>query len=182
MIYESVKKKTGLPVAMKAFSNMAVLHPADREAKGDIPHEDGGEPFGTKWQASEDCGVQVFNPLPQPLIAEELGRAGLMILPTGYPEICSNAVLQSLASGTPIVTTGNLGSAPEWVKHGKNGFLTTTHLEDYAICLMEMMRGTVDILKDKKKHLKLIKNAERTKIETWEEIGTTWQRMLSALY
>lgn len=181
VIYDSVKQKTGLPLVMKAFSNMAVLHPNDREAN-DIPHEDSGEAFGIEYPPNAGCGVHVIEPLPQHLMADELGKAGLMILPTGYPEICSNAVLQSLASGTPIVTTGNLGSAPEWIKHGKNGFLTTTHLEDYTVHLMEMMRGTIGILTDKKKHLKMIKNAERTKIKSWDEIGTAWASMLKALY
>ncbi|MHB8123100.1 MAG: glycosyltransferase [Desulfuromonadaceae bacterium] len=179
IIYDAVKKKTGLPVYMKAFSNMAVLHPADSDEGKFIPHEDGGEPFGTKYEAG---GVQVLDPLPQPLLAEELGKAGLMILPTGYPEICSNAILQSLESGTPIVTTGNLGSAGEWIKHEKNGYLTKTHLEDYAVHLMEIMRGAAGILTNTQKHKKMIKNAERTKIHTWEEIGTTWANMLSALY
>jgi glycosyltransferase involved in cell wall biosynthesis len=182
MIYESVKAKTGLPLIMKAFSNMAIMHPGGKEAEDDVPHEDGGEGFGITWQPSIDCGVQIFDPLPQPQIAEELGKAGLMILPTGYPEICSNAILQSLVSGTPVVTTGNLGSAPEWIKHGKNGLLTKTHLEDYTVCLIEIMRGTIEILTSKKKHLKMIKNAERTKIKTWEEIGILWASMLKALY
>lgn len=181
VIFDSVKAKTGLPLIMKAFSNMKVLHPYDRGAD-DIPHEDSGEAFGINYRPASDSGVQVMDPLPQQEMAEELGKAGLMILPTGYPEICSNAILQSLASGTPIVTTGNLGSAPEWIKHGKNGFLTTTHLEDYTVHLLEIMRGAIGILSDEKKHLKMIKNAERTEIKTWEEIGTSWASMLKALY
>jgi len=182
MIYESVKAKTGLPLTMKAFSNMAILHPGEREAKkGDIAHEGNDDLFGTKYLPSEECGVQVLNPLPQPLLGEELGKAGLMILPTGYPEICSNAVLQSLACGTPIVTTGNLGATGEWVKLNDNGFLTKTQLSDYTVHLTEIMRGTVDILTDRKKHLKMIINAERTKIHSWDEIGSLWANMLKAL-
>lgn len=183
IIFDAIRKKVGERVYLKAFSNMAILHPADQIQAGYIPHEDSGEAFGTKYpDIIDECGVQVCDPLPQPPMAEELGKAGLMILPTGYPEICSNAVLQSLASGTPIVTTGNLGSAGEWIKHNKSGFLTKTHLEDYTVHLMEIMRGAVGILNDKNKHQKMIKYAERTKVYTWDEIGTAWASMLKALY
>lgn len=172
-----------IPVRMRAYSNMAVLHPADLQVSKDyLPHDDGGEHFGQKYKAADGCGVEVFDPLPQPLLAEELGRAGLMIMPTGYPEICSNAVLQALSCGVPIVTTGNLGATPEWVNDGWNGILTTTHIEDYVVCLVEIARGAVKILENEKLHQKMIKNAENTKgLYTWEQIGTLWARMLAAL-
>lgn len=183
VIFSSVRARLGRGW-MRAYSNMAVLHPGDRQAGKDfIRHDDGGEHFGTKYRAAHESGVEILDPIPQQQLAEQLGRAGLMILPTGYPEICSNAILQSLASGTPIVTTGNLGSAPEWIRDGWNGILTTTHLEDYTVHLIEIMRGAVKILSDEKLHRKMIENAARTKgIKTWEEIGTLWARMLSGLY
>lgn len=186
IIFSTLRQRmTDRPMVMKAFSNMAVLHPADPAAKdkGYISHDDGGEAFWTKYKPDEQSGVQVLDPLPQSQLADELGTAGLMIMPTGYPEICSNAVLQSLVSGTPIVTTGNLGATCEWVKTGLNGMLTTTHLEDYMVCLMEICRGAYKILNDEKLHRKMIKNAANTKgIYTWQQIGNAWQKMLRAIY
>jgi glycosyltransferase involved in cell wall biosynthesis len=182
VIYASIKKKVGRPLYMRAYSNMKILHPHDQEGDDIIRHEDGSVHFGQKYRNAAESGVEILDPLPQPLLAEELGRAGLMIMPTGYPEICSNAILQALASGVPIVTTGNLGSATEWIRHGWNGALTTTHLEDYTVHLIEIMRGAVVILENEKLHRAMIKNAERTKgIKTWEEIGTLWVRMLRGL-
>lgn len=178
IIYDAVKTKFP-SIRLRAFSNMDVMHPGDREAKGYIPHEDMGSPFGTKWQPLGESGVEISDPLPQPQIAVEVGKAGLMVLPTGYPEICSNSILQSLASGTPVVTTGNLGSACEWIKSGWNGGLTTTHLEDYAVCLMEIMRWCIKILGNRKLHINMIRNARKTKgIYTWDEIGLLWNKML----
>jgi glycosyltransferase involved in cell wall biosynthesis len=126
-------------------------------------------------------GMTIRPALPIEKIAEEFGKAGLVILPTGYPEICSNSVLQSLASGTPIVTTGGLGSVPEWVKHRVNGWLTQFTPADYVVHQVEIMRGLVTILKDRKLHNDLIEGAKKTKIYDWEEIGTKWQKMFEEL-
>jgi glycosyltransferase involved in cell wall biosynthesis len=120
--------------------------------------------------------------LPQHDFAEQLGKAGLMILPTDYPEICSNTILQSLASGTPIVTTGDLGSADEWVVHEYNGYLTNFHVHDYMIHTLEMVRGASKIIENRRLHEKMIRNATRTKyIYSWDEIGKKWHKMLCKL-
>ena len=179
IIFKSIKTKINRELKFRAYSNMSILHPGDREAKDDIKHEDGGEGWGTKYDPQEMNEVEILDPLPQIQISEELGRAGLMILPTGFPEICSNAILQSLASGTPIVTTGNLGSVSEWIKDGWNGALTKTHLEDYAVHLMEIMRLTIKVLSDEKLHLNMIHHAPKTKgLLSWEKIGLLWNTML----
>lgn len=184
IIFNTIKQRIERPIMFNAYSNMAVLHPADTEAqKGYVPQEDGGEAHGTTYKSNEQLGVNVLDPIPQMELAEELGKAGLMIMPTGYPEICSNSVLQALASGTPIVTTGNMGATCEWVKDGWNGILTTTHLEDYMVYLMEVTRGAVKILENEKLHRKMIKNAAKTKgLYTWAEIGMAWQRMLKGKF
>ena len=101
-----------------------------------------------------------------------------MILPTSYPEICSNTILQSLASGTPIITTGNLGSADEWVVHEFNGWLTKFQVHDYMIHTLEMVRGATRILDNEKLHRKMIKRCLRTRhIYSWQEIGEKWDKM-----
>lgn len=104
-----------------------------------------------------------------------------MILPSAYPEICSNAVLQSLVSGTPIITTGNLGATPEWIKHKKNGMLTEYLPHDYVVHIIEMVRNSVSVLNSPKLHAKLIRGAVRTKIFNWNEIGAKWERMLTKI-
>ena len=178
-IFETVRQRfNGRPLRLVAYSNMKVLHPKDTSVN------DGADDiYSPIYEDAIAQGVDVRDPVPQPKLAEELGRAGMMVLPTGYPEICSNAVLQSLASGTPIITTGNMGSACEWVKHRWNGILTKTHLEDYAIHMMEIMRGVAEVLADEKLHRRLIRNAAKTKgIYTWKEIGKRWKTMLDRLY
>jgi glycosyltransferase involved in cell wall biosynthesis len=157
-------------VRMKAYSNLAKLHP--------------NEGRDTYWQAYRECdeaGIEMVDPVPQPELARELGRAGLMILPTGYPEICSNAVLQALSCGVPIVTTGGLGATPEWVD-GHNGMLTRYMPHDYVVYLVEMVRGAVAILENERLHKQLIHNAPKTKgLFTWEQIADKWHKMLTAL-
>lgn len=166
-IYDCVRNKVKTPVYLNAYSNMAIMHPNE----GPDSAEDWNE-------IKKEVEFNLFDPLPQEQYAEELGKASLMVLPTRYPEICSNSILQSLASGTPIVTTGNLGSACEWIKDGFNGYLTKFQIHDYMVHTAEMVRLIEKALGNKK----LIKNAPKTKgLYTWKQIAKKWNKMFKKL-
>jgi len=173
LIFGGIREKMGPQVWMRAFSA-----PYKNEGLAD-DHMD-------KYRFPDTDlpdGLEVLPPIPILQIAEEVGRAGLMVMPTGYPEICSNVILQSLASGTPIVTTGGLGSVPEWVKHGFNGYLTEFQPCDYVIHSVEIAKLAIAILKDPDTHRVMIENAAKTEgIFTWEEIGSKWNKMLHLLF
>lgn len=168
-IFDCIKTRVNKPLVMKAFSNLEVLHPNETGENDD---------FAETYKEVTASEVQLHNPIPQLELAEELGCASLMILPTDYPEICSNIILQSLASGTPIVTTGKLGSAGEWIENGWNGFLTRWSPVDYMAYNIDIMRSAVSILENEGLHEVLINNAANTKIHTWDEIGGLWHKML----
>ena len=170
LILDAVRSRVrdGNKYTLAAYSNLAKLHPGEGEDTYD-------------YKSIEDSNVGLMDPVPQTELANKMGQAGLMILPSGYPEICSNIVLQSLASGTPVITTGNLGATCEWVKHRKNGMLTTYLPHNYMIYVVEMVRNIVTVLGDKKLHEKLIRGALRTKVLTWAEVGAKWERMLEKL-
>jgi glycosyltransferase involved in cell wall biosynthesis len=165
--------KTRVPRAkLTAYTDMETMHPNESKA----------------WDSADDwndvkktVSYDAKKPIPQTEWAKKLRKAGLMILPTRYPEICSNSILQSLASGTPVITTGNLGSACEWIKHGKNGMLTNFQVHDYMVHTVEMVRNAVTVLENPKLHKKMIKNATKTKIHSWKEIGKLWERMMKRL-
>jgi glycosyltransferase involved in cell wall biosynthesis len=103
-----------------------------------------------------------------------------MLLPSNYPEICANVILQALASGVPIVTTGGLGSSGEWISQN-NGALTQWQPYDYMAYTLNIIRESVRILEDESLHRKLIKNAQNTFVHSWEQIGALWERMLTKL-
>ena len=128
-----------------------------------------------------DITTDGFDPVTQDVLANFIGQAALMILPSGYPETCGNSILQSLVSGTPVITTGNLGATPEWVKHKKNGMLTEYLPHDYMVHIVEMVRNAECVLKDEKLHQRLIRGATRTKILNWFEVGAKWEKMLNGL-
>ena len=180
LIYAATKTKTKLPIFMKAYTNMAVLHP--NESKSDIYgiHKDDG--YGVHYEKCGEAGIEVLDPIPQCQLAEELGKASAMVLPTIYPEICSNSILQSLVSGTPIFTTGNVGSAPEWIKHGKNGMFTRYQPHDYMIYQMEMVRNLIKVLSNPRVHRKMMMKAAQTKgIYTWKQVVNLWHKMITRL-
>ena len=156
-------------VQVEAYSS-GLMYPTDNEVLGDhvdmdLPHTTGN--------------VALNQPVVSADLADIIGRAGLTILPTGYPEICSNSVLQSLKSGTPLVTTGGLGATPEWVKHNHNGLLTTFLPNDYMVYTVEIVRMVTSLLSDKKRHLKLINNSSKTPVWSWEKVGRAWLKLLS---
>lgn len=166
LIFDAIRTRVAKPVRMVAYSNLAALHP------GEIGK---GDEFD--YQSIRESAVELRDPIPQAQLAAELGKAGLMILPSGYPEICSNIVLQALACGVPIVTTGSLGATPEWVNR-HNGRLTEFGPQDYMVHTVEIVRHAVDILEDEKLHRRLIRGAQESPVQTWEEIGTRWSKLL----
>ena len=173
LIFDALKAKLpGRDLKLRAYSDLARLHP--NEVRDE--QQDG---FALDYQACEAVGIERLEPVPQPALGRELGRAGLMLLPTDYPEICSNIVLQSLACGTPIVTTGGIGSATEWIRHGVNGWLTRYQPVDYMVHSVEMIRAAEAILGDAARQQRMIKAAARTPLLSWEEVGKRWERLLN---
>lgn len=128
---------------------------------------------------SESNHLKIEKPINSRLLSDKIKSSSLMIMPTGIPETCANTVLQSLACGTPVITTGNLGSMGEWVKHRKNGMLTNRIPNDYMIYTMEIVRNVVEVLENPELHRKLIKGAFRTKIHSWDEIGRKWEKLIT---
>lgn len=172
LIYDAVKSRTRDSVYMNAYSNLEKMHPNEALTSPD---------HAADYEKVSGSEVTLLDPIPQKEFAEQIGKAGLAIMPSNYPEICSNNVLQSLASGTPVITTGNLGSACEWVKHKKNGMLTKFQVNDYMIYSLEFVRNCVDVLNTPDFHCKLIHNASKTKVYSWEQIGDKWEKMLKKL-
>ena len=174
LIYEALKHRVSNDLTMMAFSNMAKLHP--NEVRDEV--KDG---FSLAYKDCRESGIDLRDPVPQTELAKHLSAADLMIIPTDYPEICSNIILQSLACGTPVITTGGLGSAEEWVKHGRNGMLTQFHPVDYMVYTVEMVRNAVSVLENRDRLNRMQRAAAKTKIFTWQKIGAQWNKMLRKL-
>jgi glycosyltransferase involved in cell wall biosynthesis len=174
-IFDCIKTHSGRDLRMHAYSNMSVLHPNENAKDHNEVLDDG---YALEYESN---AVRMLDPVPQQRLAEELGKASLMILPTPFPEICSNIILQSLASGTPVITTGQLGSAGEWIRHKRNGMLTEFITNDYMVHVVEMIRNACYVLEDGKRHQRMIRRAARTQILTWREVGKKWNRMIGRL-
>jgi glycosyltransferase involved in cell wall biosynthesis len=170
LIFDAVKTRTRESIFLNAYSSGS-MYPNE----GDM--SDHGDEFVIDYNESKVDGLNIKDPLPSHELAEQVGQAGLCIMPTGYPEICSNSILQALASGTPLVTTGGLGSAEEWVKKW-NGYVTTFQPCDYMVHSAEIIKGATRILGNEQLHRQLIKNAAMTKIYNWNEIGEKWKKLL----
>ena len=153
---------------MNAYSSMSVLHPGEAD-------------YDIDWKKFDESDVNLIEPLPQRMFAEQLRQAGLMILPSNYPEICSNVVLQALACGVPIVTTGNLGSINEWVRHRRTGMLSNWTPADYMIFWLNIIRDATEVLSETKKHRAMMRRASKVKMMNWSEAGNRWVKALRKL-
>lgn len=172
LIVDSIRTRTGKDIVLRAYSSGS-MYPKEGEMA------DHGTEYELDYGKSE--AVEVYQPIPSHDLAEEVGRAGLCIMPTGYPEICSNSVLQALTSGTPIVTTGGLGATPEWVKDGWNGALTEFQPADYMVFTAEIIRACCRILTVDHVQKYMIQNAAKTKIYNWDQIGEKWMKMIGRI-
>jgi hypothetical protein len=96
---------------MRAYSNLSKLHPGEEEE------------YEKDYEEVKQSKVMLCDPIPQDEAWQRrLGRAGLMLLPSSYPEICSNVVLAEPLSSwnADHLNREILGSVGQWV-NGKNG-------------------------------------------------------------
>jgi UDP-glucose:(heptosyl)LPS alpha-1,3-glucosyltransferase len=70
---------------------------------------------------------RIFFMGPQPDIEKYYAAADLFVLPTLYDPF-SNATLEAMASGLPVITTRNNGAA-ELIENGKEGFIVNNMLD-----------------------------------------------------
>lgn len=168
LIHDAVQTRLGREVPLLAYSNLAKLHPGEVGA---------GDTFDYK--AIEESSVRLMDPVPAREFAYTLGRAIGLVLPSGYPEICSNVVLQALSSGTPVFGTGGFDSTSEWVIHGKNGMLTKYGPWDYMVHSVEMVRNLVEYLEDPRLQKSMQRRAARTKVWSWKRVGRAWERLIN---
>jgi glycosyltransferase involved in cell wall biosynthesis len=171
LILDALRRRVSPAVRCLAFSNLQQQHPAE------ILDED---PFTAVYQSVAESSVELRNPVPQTELAEVMRTAGVLIMPSDYPEICSNNVLQALASGLPVITT-RMGSAEEWVKSGRNGHLIDWWPQHGMIYDVEFVRRLMATISSEKTYQWMSKKAYQTPLWTWPDVGRAWERLCSQL-
>ena len=174
LIYDAIKSRhAGYQTRFHAYSNMRTQHPGEiRETEDN---------YELDYSTCEEVGIRRMDPIPQADLAIEMGKAGMMILPTNYPEICSNIVLQSLCCETPVITTGLIGSTGEWLEHDKNALLTKYAPRDYMVYQKEVIMYALEALGSTKLWKKLQRGARktaRTQILSWDDVADRWAKMV----
>jgi UDP-glucose:(heptosyl)LPS alpha-1,3-glucosyltransferase len=80
-----------------------------------------------RWAAHCGIGERILFLGPQREPEQFYAGADLFVLPTLYDPF-SNATLEAMASGLPVITTGNNGAA-ELIEHGREGFVIPDPLD-----------------------------------------------------
>lgn len=128
----------------------------------------------------KNMGARVMDPIPQPELARVFREAWALLMPNGYPEICSNLILQAQACGLPVVTSP-IGSAPEFIEHGVSGMLTCSFphdlflwYKDFAECVMSLMDPKQEI------HREINTHAPEN-VLGWESVADRWEAYLESV-
>lgn len=170
IIADTVNAKLQRPIEFIAYSNKS-MYPNEKNIDiGDIEF---------KADYESDKHLKIEQPITKLEMRDKIGNAGLMVMPTGLPETCSNSILQSLAFGIPVVTTGGLGSAQEFVKHRQNGMLTKRIPNDYMVYTHEVIKILCEVLSNKPLYSKLVRGAKNTRILSWLQVGQKWDKLIS---
>lgn len=149
-----------------AFSDRETLHPGET---GD---------YADTYKRCQKAGIDLRPPLPPGGLSHWMRVAGAMVMPTDYPEICSNTVLQALACGCPVITTGRLGATAEWIQNGKNGLLTEYQKHDYQIFDLETTRLMAQVAAGGKPWQDLCRGAAKTPVWSWDNVAREWEGIL----
>ena len=87
--------------------------------------------------------------------------ADVMIVPSKQENL-SNAIMESLACGTPVVGF-DIGGNKDMIDHQKNGYLATAYSSN------DLARGIDWVLDDQERHLQLCKNARQKILSSFDE-------------
>jgi len=167
LIHDALQTRLDRNVDIVAYSHLKSLHP------GEVRNEDTYD-----YASIEESGVDWRYPIPAREFAQELGQACGLLIPSGYPEICSNVVLQALSCGTPVFGTGGMDATSEWVRHRHNGMLTVFRPEDYMVHIIEMVRNLVEYMESPRLQAKMQKRAAKTRVWSWKAVGAKWERLI----
>jgi glycosyltransferase involved in cell wall biosynthesis len=165
-LHEALQAKLGPSVQMVAYSNLKKQHP------GEVRETD---PYETVYEAVDASTVERHDPIPQAKLAQVMRTAGVLLMPTACPEICSNNILQALASGLPVIST-DIGSAGEWIRDGRNGALIPWTPQDGVIYSLSFLRRLLAMMTARQYH-RMSARAANTSIWSWDDVGRAWEKL-----
>jgi len=127
----------------------------------------------------EGLGANILQPVRQSVLADIMRGSWILLMPNGYPEICSNLLLQARACGLPVVTT-NIGANPEFIENGVNGIISEDYPHDLWLWVKKYVEATVNLCQNDKQHEEISKAAPDN-ILGWDAVGELWNKELEAL-
>ena len=125
-------------------------------------------------------GVHFHGWVPRPELVRSLGESALMLYPSNCEEMGCMAVLESMAAGTPAVTS-SLGVLPELAGDGSRGVVVEgwPGTREFSRRYVE---ATMNLLADPDQLERMRAAAREYAISrhSWEAIAERWQQMLQA--
>jgi len=125
-------------------------------------------------------GVHFHGWVPRPELVRSLGESALMLYPSNCEEMGCMAVLESMAAGTPAVTS-SLGVLPELAGDGSRGVVvegwpgTREFSRRYVEATMNLLADP-----DRLERMRAAAREYALSRHSWEAIAERWQQMLQA--
>lgn len=140
-----------------------------------------GEGDMSKWVKSQikdvkknhNAKIKFLGWVPREDIFDVLVSLKILVMPTTHAEGLPTIILESMASGTPVLTT-NVGGIPDVIQDRKTGFIMESNSPEY------IARGVINALEHN--HLdKIVKNARKVveKKFTYKNAVKRWEKILS---
>ena len=148
------------------FSNTTLYHGIQEQGYYDIIKDLIGLP-----------GMILREPVPQKILAHEMKKSYLMLYPnSGFVESSCGSALQSMAVGTPVVTTKRAGLI-ETV--GESGILIEQSEENWK---NKFAREVISLYRDHKKWEEMVKTGLlKVSDQTWSHKAKVWEDYLKSL-
>ncbi len=128
----------------------------------------------------ERKGAHVYSPVSPEVLGHLLRQARCFLMPNGYPEICSNLLLQAQACGCPVVTS-DIGSAPEFIENGVTGLYTTRYKpHDLFSWVVEYTNLVLDVAGSDTLFNTISQNSPRD-VKSWDLVGRLWNEEITQL-
>ncbi len=123
-------------------------------------------------------GVHFHGWVPKPELVRSLGESTLMLYPSNAEEMGCIAVLESMAAGTPAVTSA-LGVLPELAGDGSRG-IAVEGWPGTADFSRRFVEATTNLLADTARLRRMRAAAHQYSIahHSWDAIAAQWQQML----
>jgi len=168
-----ITQRKGLKYLIQAFQKVASRHPRLRlEIMGEGDEKNNLEKQVKEANLSDK--ISFLGRIPQEKVAKYYQRASLFVLPS-LNEGMSNAMLEALASGLPLIAT-DTGGSKELITEKENGFIVKMKSAEDIAAKIELLFNDPELRK------KMAENSRQKALKmSWQKVAESYYNLYKTL-